>query len=259
MTKYKRIETVGIPIIHSSEHAEVAATMAEAVEKTVSVVARYWNLSIPKGCEVHVLTNFEVFVNQTVPKRLRWLVSLTKPLWRRRAERAFMLSGGWMIPWRGCPSVGVKPPELLAQSKLKLGERLFVRVPNLWEKIQHLTCHELVHACTAHLRLPFWLNEGIAMRAVDHMVGYPTVLKETRSIIQFDESFLSSRSYRRLKPSDYDILIQLYATGYWVTRQLEEKNPSILVDLLKRKRSVREVTRIIGSALRFSPVGGGAS
>ena len=40
-----------------------------------------------------------------------------------------------------------------------------MHVPNLLEKIQHLTCHELVHACTAHLRLPFWLNEGIAVDA----------------------------------------------------------------------------------------------
>lgn len=109
-------------------------------------------------------------------------------------------------------------------------------------------CHEFVHACTAHLRLPFWLNEGIAMRAVDHMAGYPTVLEETRSIVRFDKSVLSSRSYRRLRPSDYDKLIQLYATGYWVTRRLEKENIAILRDLLKRKRPAREITRIIGNA-----------
>ncbi len=68
MTEFKRIETVGIPIIYSLEHSDVATAMAEAVEKTVSVAARYWNLSVPKGCEVHVLTNCEEFIYQTVPK-----------------------------------------------------------------------------------------------------------------------------------------------------------------------------------------------
>jgi hypothetical protein len=196
------------------------------------------------------------FVDQTVPKSLYHLVNLTKPFWQPRAQRAFTLAGGWMLPCRGCLAVGVKPPELLVRSTSRLGERLFVAVSDPLEKVQHLTCHEFTHACTAHLRLPPWLNEGLAMRTVDHMVGYPTILETTRAMVQFDQSVLSSRAYRRIKPNDYDSLICLYATGYWVTRQLEESHPTTLGELLKRKRSIREITRIVGTTLNTSLVDG---
>jgi hypothetical protein len=145
---------------------------------------------------------------------------------------------------------------LVVRSTSRLGERLFVAVSDPLEKVQHLTCHELTHACTAHLRLPPWLNEGLAMRTVDHMVGYSTILETTRAMVQFDQSVLSSRAYRRIKPNDYDSLIRLYATGYWVTCQLEESHPTTLGELLKRKRSIREVTRIVGTTLNTSLVDG---
>jgi hypothetical protein len=250
-----RIEVAGIPIIYAAEHRVTATAIAEAIEKTVSVVSDHWKLSVPKGCEVHVLTDWEEFINQTVPRHLRLLVNLTKPLWRKRAERAFMLAGGWLLPWRGRPSVGVKPPELLIRSKSELGKRLFVAVSDPLEKIRHLACHEFTHACTAHLRLPPWLNEGIAMRTVDHMVEYTTVLEETQNTVQFDLSVLNRKSYRRIKSSDYDSLIQLYATGYWVIRKLEKENPSIIDELLKRRCSFKESTRIIEQALNPSYVG----
>ncbi len=80
------------------------------------------------------------------------------------------------------------------------------------------------------------------------------MIESTRSLAQFDLAALDSRSYRRVKPGGHDALIRLYATGYWVTRRLEEKQPSVLVELLKERRSVREVTRTAGSALRLSTV-----
>jgi len=176
MMNNMQIEVAGTPIIYKADYSRTAIAIAEAIEKTVSVVSNYWNLRVPKGCEVHVLTDWEEFVDQTVPKYFRFIVNLTKPLWRSRAGRAFMLAGGWLLPWRGRPSVGVKPPELLAQSKSELENRLFVEVSEPLEKVRHLACHEFTHACTAHLRLPFWLNQGIAMRTVDYMVEYTTVL-----------------------------------------------------------------------------------
>jgi hypothetical protein len=173
----KRIEVKGIPIIYPAEHSKTAAAIAEAVEKTILIITDCWNLSIPKSCQVHVLTDLKKFVDQTVPKHLHLLVNWTRPFLEPRVQRAFKLSGGWMLPWRGCLSVGVKPPELLTRSTSRLGDLLFVAVSDPLEKVKHLTCHEFTHACTAHLRLPFWLNEGLAMRTVDHMVRYQTVLK----------------------------------------------------------------------------------
>jgi hypothetical protein len=256
MTNYERVDVMGVPVIYPAKYHDSGMAMAEAVEKTIAIVTEHWHLAVPKGCEVHVLTDLDEFVDQTVPKSLYHLVNLTKPLWQPRAQRAFTLAGGWMLPWPGCLAVGVKPPELVVRSTSRLGERLFVAVSDPLEKVQHLTCHELTHACTAHLRLPPWLNEGLAMRTVDHMVGYPTILETTRAMVQFDQSVLSSRAYRRIKPNDYDSLIRLYATGYWVTCQLEESHPTTLGELLKRKRSIREVTRIVGTTLNTSLVDG---
>ena len=259
MTQFRRIKALGVPVIYKAEHEDAASAMAQAVEETASVVEREWGLSVPSGCEVHVLTDWEEFLDQTVPNRLRLLVKLTKPFWRSRVERTFPLAGGWMMPWPGRPSVGVKPPELLARVPSRLGDRLFEPVPDLMEKVRHLTSHEFTHACTAHLKLPPWLNEGIAMRAVDHMVGRPTVLEGLRSLAEFDLFGLDSRPYRRVKPEDHDGLIRLYATGYWVVRQLEEERPTVLDDLLKQRRPAREVTRRAASALRLSTAGGSTS
>jgi hypothetical protein len=132
-------------------------------------------------------------------------------------------------------------------------------VPDLLEKVRHLTSHEFTHACTAHLKLPPWLNEGLAMRAVDHMVGYPTVLEATRALAHRDLAALDSRSYRRVGPGDQDALIRLYATGYWATRQLEEERPGVLDELLQRRHSVREVTRRVEAALGLSTIEGRSS
>ena len=251
MTGYERIEAAGIPVVHTAAHRAAAVAMAEAVEKTVAVVAR-WSLRAPPRCAVHVLTDCQEFFAQTAPRRLRPIIRLIRPLWRRRAERAFALAGGWMMPWRGGPAVGVKPPETLPPPGSGLGGRLFVPVPDPVEKVRHLTCHELTHACTAHLRLPPWLNEGLAMRAVDHMAGEATVLAETRDQVRFDRSVLDSRSYRRLGAGDHDALVRLYATGYWVTRALDEERPEVLVELLRRRRRPREVARTAQAALRLS-------
>ncbi len=57
----------------------------------------------------NVPTDRKEFLDQTVPSPLRLLLKLTKPLWPRRVERVFPLAGGWMMPWRGRPSVGVIP------------------------------------------------------------------------------------------------------------------------------------------------------
>jgi len=259
MINYQRIEVSEVPIVFPAEYRATAMAMAKAVEKTISVVSNHWNLSIPRGCEVHVLTDLEKFIDQTVPKRYRFLVKLTRPLWRSRAQRAFVIAGGWMLPWRGRCSVGVKPPELLARSATGIGKQLFEAVSDPFEKVQHLTCHEVTHACTAHLRLPPWLNEGLAMRAVDHMAGHSTVREETRSMVRFDPSALKSRSYRRIKASDHDRLLILYSTGYWITRQLDEEHPSVIGELLKCRRPNKEITRIVDTALKRSHEGDGDS
>jgi hypothetical protein len=64
-------------------------------------------------------------------------------------------------------AIGIKPPRLLEQSDRSIGVRMFVDEKDMKVNVQHVTCHELVHACSAHLELSTWLNEGIATVTTD--------------------------------------------------------------------------------------------
>jgi hypothetical protein len=249
MAETARLEAAGIPVFFPESHRLLAENIVAAVEETTRFLQDHWRLRPPADCQVHVLTDVFSFIAETVPLRFRILVALTKPLWRKRAERAFGIAGGWMLPWPGRMAVGVKPPDLLASAKTRLGERIFEPVSDPTEKVRHITCHELTHAFSAHLRLPAWINEGLAMRAVDHVAGYPTVREETSAQVLWDPSALDSKAYRRVKPSDHEALLALYATGYWMTRRLEDQAQDTLREILRTRRSHGEVNRLVSEAL----------
>lgn len=256
MSHELQLDASGLPVFFQAEHEAAAHAMTEAAKATTSLLAARWRLPMPQGCELHVLTDCFEFIDRTAPTLLRPLLRITQRWWRPRAERAFALAGGWTIPWKSGPAVGVKPPELLLSGEPSLGDRLFVAIEDPLEKVKHLTGHELTHAFTAHLRLPSWLNEGLAMRAVDHLAGFATVREETRRLAQFDPEVLDSRAYRRIASSDHDALIRLYATGYWVTRRLDEERSPILSDLLEGRRPAREATQAVQTFLHASPLPG---
>lgn len=243
MTDYvsDAIRAAGMPIMYPTGEERTARCMADAVEGTVKVLEDRWGLPRPKRCRLYVMGGWREFLAQTTPGWLRPFGVLTRPLWRSRVERTFALAGGWMVPWHGNPAVGVKPPELLKKADRRLGERLYHRVPDLLEKVKHITGHELTHAFTAFLRLPPWLNEGLAMRAVDHLAGADTILEETRRLVRSDPSTLGSRAYRRLSEKDHGALLELYATGYWLVRHLDEVAGDDVRELLEKRRRHSEI------------------
>lgn len=249
MERRARLEAAGISVIFAEGERAFAESIAGAVEESARFLQRCWRLRAPDECQVRVLTDACGFIADTVPRHLRAVVALTKPFWKKRAERAFGIAGGWMLPWPGRMAVGVKPPHLLAAARSEVGRRLFVPVPDLVEKARHVTCHELTHAFTAHLRLPAWINEGLAMRAVDHVAGYATVRADTSTRVFPDPAALDANAYRRVKPSDHEALLALYATGYWTIRRLEMEAPETLRQMLAQRRPRGEVDRIVAEAL----------
>ena len=225
----------GVPIHYAGAHWRTAEAMAEAVEKTVALLSERWRLAVPTACRLFVLSDWHELIDRTAPSLWRPLIRLTRALWRKRVDRAMAMAGGITIPWRSRPVVAVKPAEALGPEPHGLGARLFVPVEDPLERVRHITCHELTHASTAHRRLPTWLNEGIAMRAVDHLVGHPTVLDTSRALAKQDPALLDERAYRRLEAEDEDLLLELYATGYWTTRRLDERDPEQLLALLSSR------------------------
>ena len=247
MEDFSRKEIGTAVIIYKDQHSDLAGIMAEIVERTGALVRENLGLNPAQRCELHILEDWGSFIDQAAPQYLRLLLRLLKPLWQGRMERTFQVAGGWMLPWGKKLSVGIKPPDILGRSQSELGKRLFVPVPDLLEKFRHLTCHEYTHACTAHLRLPFWLNEGLAMRMVDYLAGYQTVLENTHALGMTESTIRQLRKATRLAAESSEALLELYSGGYWLVRELEGADPLFLRNLLSRKRTSREIISRIQS------------
>ena len=218
-----QLQAAGIPIVFQAGCEHPARVIAQAVEKTAGVLSRLWNLSVPSRTTVHVLLDGPQFVEDTAPKRWKAALRFTRPLWRSRVEQVFSVAGGWTLPWKEAPAVGVKPPELLSEAQSGLGKELFVAPRSPEDHLVQITAHELTHACTASLRLPQWHNEGLAMRAVDHVVGFQTVLETSKDWIAEDPSVFESRRFRSQARKEPRELLRLYATGYWAVRHWEDQ------------------------------------
>jgi len=91
---------------------------------------------------------------------------------------------GLTMRYRGGPAVGVKPTRLWDMREDSVGRRIFYPLGADMLRLRNIVCHELTHAYTAHLHLPLWLNEGMAMITVDRFLERETVRHstETRNI-----------------------------------------------------------------------------
>ena len=94
--------------------------------------------------------------------------------------------------------------------------------------VQHVTCHELVHACSAHLRLPTWLNEGIATVTADRFLGRPTIRHETLDFMGGFVPKAAPPTYRQLSRMGAKAIAYHGIRGYWLVRYLEETRSGFL-------------------------------
>ena len=143
--------------------------------------------------------------------------------------------------------IGVKPPRLIQTSDTSIGVRIFISELDVARKVEQATCHELTHAATAHLKLPPWLNEGLAMLTVDRFVGQPTVKAETVTTLAHAVDTLRLRQYPQY-PRDQDALVYIYVHGYWLTRYFEETAPGLIRDLLTQRHSPTKMEDRIATA-----------
>jgi hypothetical protein len=108
------------------------------------------------------------------------------------------------------------------------------------EKFCNTIVHELTHAATAHLNLPFWLNEGVALLVAESALGYGHVKWETLENLTIPTKRIG---YFHL-PSQQD-LVQQYSEGYWLTRYLQEQYQGILRKLLSEWKFNFGINRIV--------------
>ena len=146
-------------------------------------------------------------------------------------------------------AVGVKPPRLIEAADRSIGTQIFRQEFDVSQKVQHITCHELTHALAAHLRLPAWLNEGLAMVMVDRFVRRPTVKSETVEALAQASRRTRPKGYRGVSVKNRDALVYLYVRDYWITRYLEDTQPELLRALLAERYSQKALEDKLASAL----------
>jgi hypothetical protein len=170
------------------------------------------------------------------------------PLWYFRIRKTWAYAGGWAQRYGKRHAVGVKPPRLLQLADRSMGDLIFVRGRDVDDQVQHVTCHELVHAFTARLRLPMWLNEGLAMVTVDRYAGEPTVRHGTIETLARSSHETGPGRYRKLRAGDRDALVYHCVRGYWLTRFLEDTQPELVKDVLSQRYQHRALEDKVAAA-----------
>ena len=183
----KSITINNVELVLDPNEGETIEWISGACEKAIQLTQDIWGLRPPEDCYIYVMTSWLRFIFQSAPWPWRVLLGMTMPFWYFRARRTWTYSAAWTQRYGRRVAIGVKPPRLLKQSDRIIGIRIFVEEKDTKVTIQHVTCHELVHACSAYLKLPMWLNEGIAVVTVDRFLERPTIKEET---LQFMNDFL---------------------------------------------------------------------
>lgn len=242
-----------IAVIYDTPDAETASLVGEAVSQTLSLVQSSWGLGAPAACQIYVMTSWRRFFFQSAPWPWKILLAITFPLWSLRARRTWPYSAAWTQAYGRIVAIGIKPPHLLEASDKRIGLKIFAREDDLRQKIRHLTCHELTHACSAHLKLPAWLNEGLAVVTVDRLLAMPTIRRDTLEMLRSPRPFETPPTYRQLSRLNMQAIAYHAVLGYWLVRYLEEVRPGYLKRLLSSTPRPPKFDREIAGELGMDP------
>ena len=230
-----------IPITCDPAEQATADLISGACAEALQLVQESWGLDAPQDCRIYVMTSWLGFVFQSAPWSWRILLAATLPVWSFRARRTWRYSAAWTQRYGQRVAIGIKPPRLVAQSDKSFGARMFVEEKDMPTNIRRVVCHELTHACSAQLRLPAWLNEGIATVTVDRFAGKRTILTETLNLIRDYQPKAPPPTYRALSRMRGEAFVYHAVRGYWLAGYAEEKCPGFL----KRKFSLNWQARTI--------------
>jgi hypothetical protein len=220
----ERLTTSGPTVFYGAEDLDDARLAADACDTAVAFLAGAWGVQTPAGCRVYVVTDGRGFVTDSAPPAWRAVLTVTRPLWSRNLAKTWRFSGGLSQQYGERWVIGVKPVRMLRVADPGVQHRLFVN-EGPEQRLQHVVSHELTHAATGRYRLPEWLNEGMAMLAVDRCLGVDTVRAETIDLLA-----RRPRSHERKHP--VDMALREFVQGYWATRYLDETRPGLLRDTL---------------------------
>ncbi len=188
-----------------------------------------WSLAIP-DCHVYVTPRWQTIMLEHPPILHRSFHKVAFSLLRQQRKSLDALwsrSAGWFQRYGKLCLIAIKPLSDFQKMNLK-NSRLYTPM-NAEEKFSNTLVHELTHAFTAHLKLPLWLNEGIALLAAEQALGYGAVKPETLEYLMTPQK---NSSYYHLPRLEGDKFFYQYAKGYWLTRYLQEQHEGVLKQLL---------------------------
>jgi hypothetical protein len=231
------------------EDEAIAKLMAEACRAALRVAKESWGLDPPSDCRLYVMTSWRQFIFRSAPWPWKVMLALNYPLWSGRARRTWPYSAGWTQRYGRRIAIGIKPPRLLEASDKSVGVHMYVEEKDPVAKVRHLTCHELIHAASAHLRLPAWLNEGLAAVTVDRFMGKATIRKDSLGLLERTRPKGAPPPYRTLSRMQGETLAYHAVRGYWIVRLLEDTHPGFLRTLLAERPTPAGIERLIAEKL----------
>lgn len=225
----------GFKLIYAPEEEAGAEVIRGAIEDSVPVIRELWPFRPPRRAKVVVWTDWMDGYRQGLPRVQRLLLPLTRKRIAGYGDRLWKLVGGITLRSQP-PAVLIKPPRLLKDADIRIGEKLFVRLDDINDRVRSMVCHELVHAYATVRPLPAWLNEGIAMITVDRFFGFDNVKPQTLELL--GTTTAPVRSYRAVPRLTDSELVKFYARAYWLTRYLHEKHPEELQRILGQRFAI---------------------
>lgn len=240
-------------LVYAPGEEETAGLIHSACDQAIKLIRETWGLDPPDDCRIYVMTSWLGFIARSAPWPWKVLLGVTFPFWSFRARRTWRYSAAWTQRYGSRIAIGVKPPRLIESSQKSSGISLFVEEKDSRVKVQHVTCHELVHACSASLALPMWLNEGIAAVTVDRFLGKQTLRQESLAMVRDFLPKAIPPTYRSLSRMGLEAIAYHAARAYWLVRYLEEEHPGLLTKMFSLPINSKTIEREIVAASGMEP------
>ncbi len=242
-----------IKLIYSSSETATANLIAEAIEKSLRLAGELWGLDPPADCRIYVMTSWLGFIFHSSPFVWKPVLALTFPLWLSRIRRTWRYSAAWTQRYGLRAAIGIKPGRLIEKSDRSVGVRMFVEEKDPDMNVRQVACHEIVHACSAHLWLPVWLNEGIATITADKFLERQTIRDDTLQFVKEYQPKKSPPTYRELSRMSGEAIAYHGSRSYWLVRFLEEEFPGFLKEALTENMDSGAIRDELSAELEIEP------
>jgi hypothetical protein len=211
--------------------SETETLLREACCRAVNFLQNTWSLKIPK-CHVYVTSKWQTMMLEHPPALYKTINKVSFIFLRKRyvlLDGLWNRSAGWFQRYGKLCLIAIKPLREFEKMNLT-NSQLYVPM-TAQEKFSNTLVHELTHAFTAHLKLPLWLNEGVALLTSEQALGYGAVKTETLDYLTTPQG---GSSYYQLPKLSNEKFFYQYAKGYWLTRYLQEQHEDVLKQLLSK-------------------------